>query len=377
MTNRTTQDFRKIVLADTPLIDVRAPIEFEKGAFPNAVNLPIMTDEERHVVGIKYKEAGNEAATVLGHELVAGDERERRVKGWLAFIKRHEGTMIYCFRGGARSRIAQTWIEEALGQEILRLEGGYKAFRHYLINQLTKEAVLGIETEYLKKAQPRRPILLGGYTGSGKTILLNDIPQTIDLEGIAHHRGSSFGEHVDPQPSQINFENTLAYVFIKHQAAGYQTMVFEDEGRHVGRCFLPKELSDYLTTAELVVLDRTLEERIEITLAEYVTQAQEEYCQRFGIEEGLKAWQDYIIRSMTKVQKRLGLELYKALIADFEEAFAHQISTNDPSHHQNWISHFLTQYYDPMYAYQLANTTKKIIYQGNANEVRDFLISLK
>ena len=190
-------DFKKIVLENLPLIDVRAPIEYEKGAFLNSFNLPILDNEERHIIGICYKEKGNEEATKLGYKLVSGKVKEDRLNSWIEFIKSNPSTMLYCFRGGSRSRIAQEWITDALGKEIYRLEGGYKAFRNYLISSLSIEN------------QNYKPIVLTGFTGSGKTIVLKEIENSIDLEGIANHRGSSFGAHANPQPTQINFENNL------------------------------------------------------------------------------------------------------------------------------------------------------------------------
>lgn len=361
---RTTSNFRSIVLAGTPLIDVRAPIEFEKGAFPGAVNLPLMTDEERHLVGIKYKAAGNEAATALGHELVSGPVKEARVKAWIDFAEAHPDAMLYCFRGGSRSGISQEWFQEAAGREILRLEGGYKAFRHYLLEHLEPSAI-----------RPK-PVLLGGMTGCGKTLVLKEVPSSVDLEALANHRGSSFGGHADPQPSQIDFENALAYALIRHEAAGWKHLVLEDEGRHVGRCFLPNDLAAYFKTGDLVILERPFEERVQLTLDEYVTEAQAEYAGKYGPEAGILKWHDYILESMEKTQRRLGRERCKALVGTFEDAFLEQMATGSPSSHEGWIAAFLSDYYDPMYNYQLAKMDRQVVFTGGPEEVRDYLNSL-
>ncbi|MBA1419366.1 MAG: hypothetical protein FAF03_00450 [Epsilonproteobacteria bacterium] len=106
-----TEAFRSIVLEDRPLIDVRAPIEFNKGAFPHATNLPLMNDEERHLIGIRYKEQGNASAVQLGKELV-GPVKEERVKAWTDFVKAHPHAYLYCLRGGQRSQISQAWLKE-------------------------------------------------------------------------------------------------------------------------------------------------------------------------------------------------------------------------------------------------------------------------
>ncbi len=97
---RVTNDFKSIVLNDTKLIDVRAPIEYEKGAILNSINLPILSNEERHIIGICYKEKGNEEATKLGFKLVSGSVKEERVNSWVKYFRENPNTIIHCFRGG-------------------------------------------------------------------------------------------------------------------------------------------------------------------------------------------------------------------------------------------------------------------------------------
>lgn len=361
----TTKDFYNIVLNQTPLIDVRAPIEFEKGAFMTSVNLPIMNNEERHLVGTCYKEKGNAEATKLGHQLVSGDIRESRIQGWIDQINQHPDTMIYCFRGGSRSGIAQKWITETTGREILRLEGGYKAFRNYLIDALNPANITST------------PIILGGCTGAGKTIILKQLENAIDLEGIANHRGSSFGNHVTPQPTQINFENNLAYALIQLQAKGYSHMILEDEGYHIGSNYIPQELSQYFNQGKLVVVNVPLEERVQMTLDEYVISAQAEYMANYeSSSTGLEMWYEYISRSIHKIKKRLGGDRFTHVLESFEKAYSIQLSTGSYHAHQDWIIPLLRDYYDPMYQYQLEHTTKEIIFTGNATEVLSYLQSL-
>ncbi len=359
-----TKDFKKIVVNDTPLIDVRAEVEFEKGAFKTSVNMPIMNDEERCQVGIKYKNEGNEEAIKLGHELVTGEVREERVKRWVSYIEENPETMIYCFRGGQRSAIAQEWINNRVKTPVMRLEGGYKAFRNYLIDELEPEAFVS------------KPILLGGCTGSGKTILLKELEHAVDLEGIANHRGSTFGRQVTPQPSQINFENNLAYAFVQHREKEYKSMVLEDEGTHVGSCYLPRPLSGFLKLADLVLVDVSLEDRVQITLEEYVVNSQKDYiATASGIEEGMKKWLGYIEGSIERVQKRLGGDRTKQMLEMVRNAYDLQEKTGSVQGHEAWISTFLKDYYDPMYLYQIENTTKKITFRGNEQEVVEYLKS--
>ncbi|MDA3845588.1 MAG: tRNA 2-selenouridine(34) synthase MnmH [Vallitaleaceae bacterium] len=289
LSTKTYNNFKNIVLNESPLIDVRAPIEFQKGAFINAVNLPLMSDDERHRVGTVYKKNGHEAAVALGHELVTGAVRAERINAWTHYMAHYPDAMLYCFRGGLRSELSQEWLSEALGRDVLRLEGGYKAFRQYLLEALEPSA------------QTSEPIMLGGHTGSGKTILLKRFKSFIDLEGIANHRGSSFGNHITPQPSQISFDNNLAYGLIQHREAGYRYMLLENEDRNVGRCFMPRPLVDHFNTGRLIILEESLETRTQITKLEYVREAQEEHMQALGLDDGMTSWANYIRGSINRL----------------------------------------------------------------------------
>ena len=330
-----TNDYRKIILENIPLLDVRAPIEFEKGAFPGSVNMPILTNEERHIIGIKYKEAGNESATALGYELVSGKVKEERVQGWVDFFRDHPQGYLYCFRGGSRSRITQEWLHEA-GLDIPRLEGGYKAFRTFLLEVLSGT--------WMKAA----PITLGGHTGSGKTKVIYNVNKALDLEGIAHHRGSSFGRYIDPQPMQIDFENALAYELVRHDCAGYKHLIVEDEGRNIGRCFINKELFDYFRSGTMVILSIPFEERIQNTLEEYVIDSQASHIKRYGMEEGLAQWFDYIEGSMRRVERRLGGDRLNKVLSELQAAYKSQLAGGSTDTHEGWIATFLRDYYDPM-----------------------------
>ncbi len=348
-------DYRSLILRKTPLIDLRAPVEFARGAFPTAVNLPLMSDEEREKVGICYKRKGNEAAVKLGYELVSGETKARRMEAWIDFIQNHPDAMLYCFRGGQRSKITQRWLAEA-GYEIPRIKGGYKAFRAYLIHEL--ETMEGRFT----------PILLGGRTGSGKTLLLRELPNMIDLEAIACHRGSAFGRKLLPQPTQIAFENSLAFALIGQLERGFRTLVFEDEGKNIGRLYLPEKLYAHIATGDLVILEASIQERVEITFAEYVIQAQEAYRRAYG-EEGLSRWAESIVASVDRIKKRLGSERHGQIRNIFDQAIRKQRSSADASGHKEWIERLLREYYDPMYDYQLSKRQDRIVFRGKKAEV--------
>jgi len=132
-----TQDYLSVLLLDTPLLDVRAPVEFAQGAFPGVTNIPLMNDEERHRVGLQYKQKGQDSAIELGHELVSGEIKQSRVAQWVEFARANPQGYLYCFRGGLRSRISQQWLAEA-GIQYPRIIGGYKAMRSFLLESLEK-----------------------------------------------------------------------------------------------------------------------------------------------------------------------------------------------------------------------------------------------
>lgn len=361
MNNLTTNEYEKIVLSSIPLIDVRAPVEYSKGAFENAVNLPLMNDEERHAVGVCYQKKGNEEALELGYKLVSGEIKEQRVNAWINQINNHPDSLIYCFRGGQRSQIAQQWIKQATGQKIVRLAEGYKGFRTFLMNELNPEKIIS------------RPLILGGFTGSGKTVLLNQLQNSIDLEGLANHRGSSFGNRETPQPTQIDFENNLAYSLIRHRNDRYQYLLIEDEGRNVGNCFLPKTLVQFFDGCDMVVLEIPLKERVKAIFNEYVTQAQTSSFERFGIEEGLSRWAETISNNLAGIRKRLGGERHQRIEKELTAALIRQRTLGDKELHEKWIESLLLDYYDPMYLYQLQQASSRIVFKGDRTEVKEYL----
>jgi len=351
--------FRSIVLNNTPLIDVRAPAEFAKGAFPNSVNLPIMNDEERHVVGICYKNEGNAKAVELGHRLVSRETKEMRVQAWSDFMDAHPDALLYCFRGGQRSGISQQWLHEH-GKEIKRIRGGYKAFRNFLLKEL--------EEFHLHF----KPIVLGGRTGSGKTLLIQNMPNAIDLEALANHRGSSFGKKIIPQSSQIDFENALAYELIQKAELGLGHLVFEDEGKRIGNISIPKSFVSATAEAPLVILETPIGERIEITLNEYVIEAQQMYAEA-GFADASGAWQQSIQNSMFRIKRRLGNQKYDEVCDIFLKAAQEQRENGSCDRHKEWIEYLLREYYDPMYDYQIQRRSQQVAFRGNRATVQEYI----
>lgn len=361
----TTNDFYRIVVDNIPLIDVRAAVEFSGGAFPMATNLPVMDDEDRHLVGICYKQQGREAAFNLAFKRVSGRKKEERIAAWIEFVEKHPNALCYCFRGGMRSKTTQEWFEQATGKKIQRLDGGYKAFRRYLIEQMEPVNI------------PGAPVILGGRTGTGKTILLRQLGNAIDLEAIANHRGSAFGRFLIPQPSQIDFENRLSCALINHRHSGYKYMILEDEGSYIGTRYIPKELALYFKQDSVVLLESGLDERIGITYDEYVRSAQRDYFDFYDEESGLNHWLEDIQNSFGRIKKRLGGERFKRVTKMLVAAHEEQQSGGDPELHKEWVELLLSEYYDPMYDYQIEKGNRTVLFRGNSDGVLQYLRTLE
>ena len=352
-----TADYLSLFLQNVPMMDVRAPVEFQKGSFPGAVNAPLMNDDERHRVGLCYKQKGQDAAIELGHQLVAGDIKAARIEAWKRFASRHPGGYLFCFRGGLRSRLSQQWLREA-GVDYPLVEGGYKAMRRFLIDEM-EARIADLDFR-----------ILSGRTGTGKTRLLLELPNPVDLEGMANHRGSSFGRQVTPQPSQIDFENRLAVALLKaahhHDGPAY----LEDESRLVGRCYLPDSLNHRIATSPLMILERPLHERIQIIREDYVEGMLADYIGRDGGEAGWHNFRDYLLNALDRIRKRLGGERHRQLRLIMNAALDEQEASGDARGHHEWIRVLLTDYYDPMYDYQLDQKQARILVRGSAEELR-------
>ncbi|HEY8331392.1 MAG TPA: tRNA 2-selenouridine(34) synthase MnmH [Pseudomonas sp.] len=353
--------YRDIFLHDLPLMDVRAPVEYTKGAFPHTVNLPLMNDLERQKVGTSYKQHGQDAAIELGHQLVRGQLKAERIEAWAAFARANPDGYLYCFRGGLRSQITQQWLKEEAGIDYPRVIGGYKALRNFLID--TTEAAVA-ECDF---------VIVGGMTGTGKTEVLAQLDNAVDLERHANHRGSSFGKHATPQPGQIDFENLLAIDLLKKRAAGMQQFVLEDESRLIGICSLPLPLHHGMQQYPLVWLEDSLEGRIERILGDYVIDLSAEFIALHGEEQGFVAFAERLQQSLKNIVKRLGGERYQRLAAIMDEALVEQQRSGAVDLHRGWIEGLLGEYYDPMYAYQRESKAARIEFSGDQQAVVEYL----
>ena len=349
-----TSDYARLFLDDIPLLDVRAPVEFRAGAFPKAENHPLLDDEDRHRIGIRYQEQGQQAAIALGAERVDGVRRERRIAAWLAFARRHPQGALYCFRGGLRSQISQQWLAEALGRSYPRVAGGYKALRRFLIDELAISA------------QALPPLILGGRTGAGKTRLLQRLEDGLDLEGLARHRGSAFGARPGGQPSQIDFENALSIALLKRRHAGRRSLVLEDESFHIGTRTISEPLWRTMQAAPLVLLEADLPTRIENTRQEYLVDTLRAFQMHVGEEPGRNAWERYLLAGLDKIRRKLGGARHQTLRAAMEAALQRHRRNGDTRGFDSIMQRSLLEYYDPMYDYAIERNRARVVFVGDA-----------
>ncbi|MEB3308073.1 MAG: tRNA 2-selenouridine(34) synthase MnmH [Cyanobacteriota bacterium] len=247
-----------------PVVDVRSPGEFQQGHIPGALNLPLFSDQDRADVGTTYRQQGRQQAILLGLRLV-GPNLEHLGRQLQQALAGHgpDGVLrMHCWRGGLRSD-SLAWLAGTLGLPVVLLDGGYKRYRRWALEQF--------ET-------PWPLTVLAGRTGTGKTDLLLAIAAlgmaVVDLEDLAHHRGSSFGGlGLPPQPTSEHFENKLALALWNLRKA--PEIWIEAESAQVGRCRIPAALWRQMGSAPAVEISRTLGERLERLVAVYGHQGRE------------------------------------------------------------------------------------------------------
>ena len=342
--------FTELLLNSTPLIDVRAECEYHDGHIPHSVNLPLLNDAERAEVGTCYKRKGQEAAITLGTELVSGDTKKERMTAWVRFIADNPTAVILCFRGGLRSQTVQKWLAESGLQRPL-ISGGYKALRRHLLSTT------------IRVASEKKIIIVAGKTGTGKTHLINNLTRSVDLEGLANHRGSAFGRRVSAQPAQSVFENLLALDLLRQEREGGATLFLEDESRAIGSISLPLELHRAMRVAPIVRVEESLDFRVETILNDYIVSNLTDF-RRLDPVQGDSLFSESLLASLDRIKKRLGGERHSALRDIMSAALT---SNNDHDQHRAWIRGLLVDYYDPMYEYQMTKKAQRVVFKGDSD----------
>ena len=354
--------FADLLRNRTALLDVRSPIEFQRGALPTATNIPLLTDPQREKVGSCYRQHGRESAIALGHELVNEPLRESLLQQWQSFFAQHPEAALYCWRGGLRSSTVQQWLAER-GICIPRIEGGFKALRHHLLETIAD----------LSSAD--NLVIVAGKTGSGKTHFINDLGNSLDLEGLANHRGSAFGKRVAAQPAQIDFENALGLDLLHLDWTEHRRVVLEDESRAIGSLSIPLDLHQRMLQSPIALIEETLQRRIDTIHLDYIQSNYQDFRDSEP-EQAEQLFADSLCDALFRIRKRLGLERYQRIRLILEDALQQQRNGHGIDAHHNWIEELLRNYYDPMYEYQLQKKSSRIVFRGDREETRRWIQSL-
>ena len=352
-------DFALLFKRDCPLLDVRSPVEFAKGAFPASRNIPLLTDAQRAAVGTAYRRSGGEAATKLGHELVSGESRSVLIERWRNFIDHNPDARLYCFRGGQRSQIVRQWLREE-GVEVPLVPGGYKALRGFLLH-------------VLEQAAKREFLIIAGKTGSGKTRLLAGLPHTLDIEGAARHRGSAFGALPVPQPSQIDFENAMAVALLKLEFETAPVLIVEDESRAVGSLAIPPR-AVRTHAAGAARAHRGKPGNAGGNDSARLHSFQSVRLGRPQPRPGRRHTRKSLRANLEKIRRRLGDSGFRKTDALMQQAFAAE-NGDGIAWHRQWIGYLLENYYDPMYQYQLAHKLPRVHCRGSREEITQSCLS--
>ena len=326
-----------------PLIDVRSPDEYYKGNLPNSINIPLFDNEERSIIGTIYKNYGREKAVIKGLEFLA-NKIDNMVNNLIKAIDIYKSNnnnskleesiiKIYCARGGMRS-LSISWLLEKYNLKNITLKGGYKTYRKWTLDSFNKNWEL---------------VVLGGKTGTGKTKLLKLLNennfQIIDLEGLACHRGSTFGGlGMNKQPSNEQFENLIAEEL--RRFTKNKKIFIEAESANIGKCKIPHEFFSQMKTAERIEIVRSESNRLEELIKTYSVFKEKE-----------------LIEAVLRIKKRLGPQRTKKAIESIKN--------------KDWksVCKSVLEYYDKCYEYEkIGKNNFKTI---NLTNVLDNQIALK
>jgi len=318
-------------LHNTIFLDTRTPAEFDEDHIPHAINLPVLSNEERAIVGTIYKRKSKEEAIEVGKQYFL-----TTLPHFMKEIEKHKHKTIVvnCWRGGMRSRIIVDMLT-TLGYSALQLEGGYKSYREYVREQL--------DTFHLKPTL----IVLWGLTCTGKTELLSYFSNSLDLEGIAQHRGSLYGG-IGLQPrSQKAFEDLLLWRL--RELNEQEFIIIEGESRKIGDVQMPAFLYKAMLQGIPILVARSVEKRAEHALKEY-----------FGTPESLQQIREVTARLFKVISKQKQQETLRLL---------------DEGKNKEAVKILLEYYYDPLYEHTV--NRKKYQFQIDSDEMKIAVKGLK
>jgi len=307
-----------------PLIDVRSPGEYYKGHMPNSINIPLFDNDERSIIGTIYKKEGRKKAVIEGlkffekkTELLL-DNLFMSIDSYKAITNKNNNELfirIYCSRGGMRSQ-SIAWLLEKYKLNPITLKGGYKIYRKWVLDSFSKKLNI---------------VIIGGKTGTGKTRLLSLLEkykyQTIDLEGFACHRGSTFGGlGMKEQPSNEEFENKIAEKLYSFKSIN--NIFVEAESANIGKCKIPHEFFNQMKTSRRIEILRSESNRLDELIDTYSVFKKEE-----------------LQESVLRIKKRLGPQRTKIALESINN--------------ERWdlVCKSVLDYYDKCYEYEKVGKT--------------------
>lgn len=345
-------DFLPIWQASIPqnmiFLDVRSPQEFQSKTLPLFISAPLLDDKQHALIGTVYKQQGPSRAMQEGFALSQKHLTERLAL-WKGLAKEKEA-FVLCLRGGLRSRIVTHYLK-FFTSHCYQIEGGYKAIRAELLKILEN---LNIYTFYI----------FTGRTGAGKTQLLNTLhlPGFIDLEKLAHHRGSAFGSQLQQeQPSQSSFENALLFEILQKKM---HPIILEDESRLIGHNLIPTQLKEKMMRSPVIYLDVDRDTRTHHIFQEYVLTPL-----KLGISKHVLL--EHTLISLQKLAKRLGGKQIQVLEKTIRQAFSS--ATIDKTLHLKYIRKLLEDYYDKRYDYAFNKNKRYILFKGDLEGCKQWL----
>jgi tRNA 2-selenouridine synthase len=299
------------------ILDVRSPAEYGLGHIPGAFSFPLFTDEERAQVGTLYKQESKLSAVLQGLEFT-GPKMAQFVRSALSLCPDGKAAL-YCWRGGMRSG-SMAWLLEAAGMDIVLLEGGYKAFRNEVLHACPIPSEIRV---------------IGGFTGSRKSEILCCLPELghaiLDLEALASHKGSSFGNiALPPQPRQEQFENLIYMALRSHDPE--RILWVEDESKAIGKLRIPDSLHAAMRDSRVIFIEKSREERLLHIAASYGKESVDE-----------------LKEAMQRIGKRLGGQALKEAMEFLEFG-------NIPA-----AAAISLQYYDKAYLFGLEQRDQKLV----------------
>lgn len=270
-------------LEDKVLVDIRSPSEYQEFHIPGAINLPLFEDEEKRLIGLIYRSDGVDRAKHVGYE-IAESKLEGLLKSFRDLKEKHRYVIVYCWRGGLRSQ-ELCKVLQSIGVEVLRIEGGYRAYREFILREM--ERIL----------ESKSFIVLAGKTGVGKTLIIRKLREegypVVDLEGLAKDRGSAFGKMgIRERVSQKMFDALLYESLLRAES---DLLFTEDESRVIGNIHLPESFWKKKEEGVYVEIEASLEKRVKNLLEEYTK---------------FEGWQEEAKESLLRIRRYLGEKNY-------------------------------------------------------------------